>query len=1252
VAMTATVGVLRALLTLDTASFHQNIRGAQAELKTFSTSTKAFGREATSLGSTLSKTLTLPILGFGGLIAKAAMDFETSFAGIRKTVSATAPELAKLSQEMRNLAKTIPVNVNELNSIGQAAGQLGIDIENIAAFTEVMAKLGVSTNLGATEAATKLAQLANITQMSQTKFNELGATIVWLGNNFATTGEAEIAEFGLRIAGAGHLAKMSEADILGIGTALASVGVRAEAGGTAVQKVIINMIEAVTRGGRALDIFSETAARSGKISAEMWRDLFRERPAEAFVQFIEGLSKSGEQQITILQQLGLVDQRLIRSFTALAGAGDKTREAVEGANKAFREGTALNKEAATRFGTLANQLKTLWNQVSDVAITLGTALMPTMKDLVAVFKSLMPFVERVAQGFADLPAPVRDGIVAIGLFVAVLGPLTWMVGQLALSLSGVAQAFSATGIATVAIRGTLGLLTTGFGQLGIAVTATQVAVGLFTGALALIVVPFALNQLIKAWTELNALMQAHKDWQKDEANDRSVFANTMRIAREKGFKGTDQKDAEAFLNKIGENLREQQAATEIMKKLQSGQMGFPTDIRQNPTINGLLGVKGAATAAAEGTKHLSEEYKELLASVRALAPWQKRDIEAGLKMHDLHEDIALRIGTTAKVVDVYKDQMEAAAAATNKATRSFDEFTGAADRLQATQVADALEKGVLQLSRMTEEQQRDTAEALKKGYDSWKALGTAVPESVSKQLAAVTQLRLIPDMLNEEAKAIANLSKVAKIEGNDDVIANQERALDEIGRITNLQLKVQQDSQDRWERMGEQRLEHERKMAESAGAAWETLADLDARLALSRFENAKRLEERRFAMVSMNVKETSQEYALLVTEHRGAMEQITQDFLLSEAARLDALRRTHNVWLKTWASVKKAADDALRSITDGLAEIALGLKSFKETFVGIWQSIRQAIAKILGEMLHDFIYNYLKKLIAAQAAAKIATGGGGGGGGIGNLAGSAISKYLVGLFGGGGATSIAGATSITGGGALLSGGATGGGGALATTHLAGSLPTTAAAGGAGGAGLAAAVPYAGPAAAAIALYWGIRYKGLFRGGEEGIKVNPRRDAFMAQFGDPSNKGVGGGAWNLANLLARKGAHPNYFSNIQSAITLKGLYESEDYIITYLNKHGYKGVKKFNMGGFVPPGAIVPAILHGGRFGEVVAPMTAPAGAAAAAVGGRHNSFHFDIQAWDGEDVSRVFRREIIPRLKQALQLNQDDMLGHTKRVLR
>ena len=154
-------------------------------------------------GKKLSTHLTVPLTALGTLAAKSALDCESAFAGVRKTVDATEEEFAALERGIRDMAKEIPAAATEIAGVAEAAGQLGIQNEHILSFTRTMIDLGESTNMSAEEAATALARLANITQMPQESFDRLGSTVVALGNSLATT-EAEIVEMGLRLAGAGH----------------------------------------------------------------------------------------------------------------------------------------------------------------------------------------------------------------------------------------------------------------------------------------------------------------------------------------------------------------------------------------------------------------------------------------------------------------------------------------------------------------------------------------------------------------------------------------------------------------------------------------------------------------------------------------------------------------------------------------------------------------------------------------------------------------------------------------------------------------------------------------------------------------------------------------------------------------------------------------------------------------------------------------------------------------------------------------
>ncbi len=375
---------------------------------------------ATKAGTALTAGITLPLAALGAISIKAASDFESSFAGVRKTVDATEEEFAQLSQGMRDLSKEIPTNVNALNKIGEAAGQLGVKKADILGFTKVMAQLGDTTNLTADEAATATAQIQNIFGAAGKETDRFGAALVALGNAGAST-EKEIIEMSLRIAGAGHQVGLTQAQVLSFASALASVGINAEAGGSAISRVFLKINDAVSGGGKALEGFAKV---SGLTSAE-FKKAFEQDAATATTKFIAGLGRIKEEGGNVNATLEtLVGKNIIIKDTLLraSGAGELLADSLKLGNKAWQENTALTNEAEKRYATFESQFQIFKNTLNDVAITLGNALLPALKSMLENAKPLIQVVADIATWFGKLP-PLAQGVAfGIAAIAAAVGP--------------------------------------------------------------------------------------------------------------------------------------------------------------------------------------------------------------------------------------------------------------------------------------------------------------------------------------------------------------------------------------------------------------------------------------------------------------------------------------------------------------------------------------------------------------------------------------------------------------------------------------------------------------------------------------------------------------------------------------------------------------------------------------------------------------------------------------------------------------
>lgn len=458
------------------------------------------------------------VVGLGTTSAKAAIDYETAFAGVKKTVDATPEQLEDISDGIKNMAKNIPATTTEIAGVAEAAGQLGIATDDILDFSRVMIDLGVSTNLSSDEAASALAKFANVTQMEAKNYSNLGSVIVSLGNHFATT-EADIVNMATRLASTGEIVGLTEPQIMAVSTALSSVGIEAEAGGSAVAKLLKKMETSVSTYDQSKKVIDQTgkslrelqmmqnhnakgfkalAEEAGLTSTELSKYMSNvagleqfaavaDKSADEFINawgkdavsaldlFITGLGdteRNGNNAVGILQDMGLTEVRMSNAILALSSSGGILTKAVNDANTAWAENNALSNEAAQRYGTTESRIQITKNRITDLMQMLGEKLLPTLQQV-------LEKVNALADRFSGLSDEQQNTIIKVGAGIAVAGPATVALSKV---IGAVGSVSKVIGAAAGKIAGAGGL-TKALGALaspaGIAVAAiAAIAAGL------------------------------------------------------------------------------------------------------------------------------------------------------------------------------------------------------------------------------------------------------------------------------------------------------------------------------------------------------------------------------------------------------------------------------------------------------------------------------------------------------------------------------------------------------------------------------------------------------------------------------------------------------------------------------------------------------------------------------------------------------------------------------------------------------
>ena len=549
------------------------------------------------------------------LSVKAALDWESAWAGVTKTVDGNAEEMGALEDGLRSLARTLPATHQEIAAVAEAAGQLGVARESVVDFTKVMIDLSETTNLTADEAATSIAQLMNVMQTAPDDVDNLGAALVALGNDGAST-ERDIIQMAQRIAGAGKTVGLTEAQVLAFANALASVGIEAEAGGSAISRVMTDIAMSVSAGGEKLDQFAAVAG----MSSESFQKAFKDDPANAITTFIEGLGRinaKGGDVFKTLSDLGQSDIRVSQALLGMANSGDLLRESLDLGSRSWEENNALAAEAAKRYETTEAKIQIAGNAVRDAAIDFGEVFLPAVgaaADGVAQFASFL----------GDLPDPVQ-GIV--GVITSVVGVIALTGGTALLAIPKIVE------------------FKTALDTLGISMRTVSLAGG----------------GIVLALTALVAVVGSVATAQAEAEAKAKSYADTL-------AEGT-QKVTDATRELIAENINAQQG----------GFFGLGSTSMADAAKDLGISLDTVRKAIEGNADALDEVNSKTQAAIDGYNFWDQKSIELNSSAEFLRETIEEETGALDQAAQKARDKAEATSESADAADDAADAYLAEAD---------------------------------------------------------------------------------------------------------------------------------------------------------------------------------------------------------------------------------------------------------------------------------------------------------------------------------------------------------------------------------------------------------------------------------------------------------------------------------------------------------------------------------------------------------------------------------------------
>lgn len=384
---------------------------------------------------------------FGTLAAsvKAGSELETALANVRKTTNLSSDALYGLTQSFQETSKEIPVTVQELLEMAQVAGQLGITgAENVERFSDTVARLSVATDVTGEQGATNLARFLQATGTAMddmgTEAERVANVLNQLENTTAATA-AEILQMTSYTQGLSSQAGFTTDEILALNSSLLALGVKAEAGGSAVVRTMAKIQEAASAGSSELVAFAENA----DMTTEEFGELVDNSPLDALVALADGMaatSDAGGNLNDVLNELNINEVRERRTLLALAQGHETLKGAIEEARRESFLMNSLNKEVQIQSETLAAQVQLLKNRFIEIAQDLGNRTVPVVKALNGALINLVDTMRVLTPLIVGFGAALgaRALIFGIQKVVAGIGAMTAAAGAAKGAMAGLAAA--------------------------------------------------------------------------------------------------------------------------------------------------------------------------------------------------------------------------------------------------------------------------------------------------------------------------------------------------------------------------------------------------------------------------------------------------------------------------------------------------------------------------------------------------------------------------------------------------------------------------------------------------------------------------------------------------------------------------------------------------------------------------------------------------------------------------------------------